>query len=192
MNSQLLDQSKIDRINTEHLIKTALEPADLIFVFGTKEGIPERIEHASKLWHAGFGRWMIVSGGMTMASAETECSIIKTGLVARGVPHDHIFEEHEATNTGENVTFSMPIIEAGIGLDRVTSIICVGNLWAGRRYAMTIHRHWPAPVKMLSLVNHFETPAESWYQDAELRVRVVREYEKIALYKKLGFIAEWP
>jgi hypothetical protein len=35
--------SEIARINAEHLITTALRPADLLFVFGTREGVTERV-----------------------------------------------------------------------------------------------------------------------------------------------------
>jgi len=45
---------------------------------------------------------------------------------------------------------------------------------------------------MLVAVNHYQTPAELWHTDPELRARVVGEWEKIEPYKKLGFIADWP
>src|SRR6185369_17852133 len=92
---------EIARINAEHLIKTRLAPADLLFVFGTRDGVTERIDAAYRLWRDGYCRWLIVSGGMTPGSDRSECHIIKSGLVAGGVPSASILEEHRALNTGE-------------------------------------------------------------------------------------------
>src|SRR5215471_5259412 len=74
------------RINAEHLLTTPLRPADLLFVFGTRDGVIERIDAAHRLWHDGYCEWLLVSGGLTPGSHLTECEIIKAGLVSRGVP----------------------------------------------------------------------------------------------------------
>jgi uncharacterized SAM-binding protein YcdF (DUF218 family) len=108
------------------------------------------------------------------------------------VSADSILEEHRATNTGENVVFSLPVIEAQLGLSSIRSVICLGNLWTSRRYPMTLHRHWADPEKMLVVVNHYDTPNDLWHTDAELCSRVLGEWEKIEPYKKCGFIADWP
>jgi len=183
---------EIARINTEHLLNTPLRPADLLFVFGTRDGVRERIEAAHRLWRDGYCRWLLVSGGLTSGSHLTECEIIKTGLASRGVPAGSILEEHRATNTGENVIFSLPVIERQLGLSNVRSVICLGNFWTARRYPMTLHRHWPDPEKMLVVVNHYDTPNELWHTDPELCLRVLDEWKKIGPYKLRGFIADWP
>jgi len=187
-----LSAEEIARINAEHLLTTSLKPADLLFVFGARDGVEERIDAAYLLWRDGYCQWLIVSGGLTHGSDLTECGIIKDGLVSRGVPADLILEEHRATNTGENVIFSLPIIESKIGLSKIRSVICLGNLWTSRRYPMTLHRHWPDPEKMLVVVNHYDTPNDLWHTNAELCSRVLSEWNKIEPYKASGFIAEWP
>ena len=113
-------------------------------------------------------------------------------MVAGGVPADLILEEHRAMNTGENVMYSLPIIDAALGLKNIRSVICLGNTWTGRRYAMTLHRHWPEVEKMLLTVDGFATPRAYWHTDAEFRRRVLTEFDKIEPYKARGFIAEWP
>lgn len=183
---------EIARINAEHLLTTPLRPADLLFVFGTRDGVEERIDAAHRLWRESYCTWLLVSGGLTPGSHLTECEILRSGLVSRGVPADVILEEHCATNTGENVIFSLPIIDGRLGLNNVRSVICLGNFWTSRRYAMTLHRHWPEPEKMLVVVNHYDTPNELWHTDPELRSRVLSEWRKIEPYKSRGFIADWP
>lgn len=113
-------------------------------------------------------------------------------MVRRGVPAKRILEEHQALNTGENVVFSLPVIEAVLGLANIRSVICLGNSWTARRYAMTLQRHWPEVEKMLLTVDGFGVPRHLWHTHPEFRRRVLSEWDKIESYKARGFIAEWP
>jgi uncharacterized SAM-binding protein YcdF (DUF218 family) len=183
---------EIADINARHLISPPIKPADLLFVFGTREDVGLRADEAFRLWREGFFRWSIVSGGVTPGSILSECQIIKTAMVQRGIPPERILEEHCAANTGENVIFSLPIIEAAIGLRNIRSVICLGNSWTARRYPMTLHRHWPEVEKMLITVDGFATPRALWHSDPEFRIRVLAEWDKIEPYLARGFIAEWP
>ena len=191
-SSRLPSAAEIADINARHLIQTALRPADLLFVFGTRDDEALRAETACRLWRQGMFSWSIVSGGITPGSALSECAVIKPLMVGGGVPADLILEEHRAMNTGENVMFSLPIIDAALGLQTIRTVICLGNTWTGRRYAMTLHRHWPEAEKMLLTVDSFATARERWHEDDEFRRRVVLEFDKIEPYKARGFIAEWP
>ncbi|MDH2398801.1 YdcF family protein [Bradyrhizobium sp. SSUT18] len=183
---------EIARINRTHLIDTPLRPADILFMFGTREDVALRVETAARLWREGLFRRSIVSGGVTPGSEQSECSIIRAAMTAAGMPADRILEEHRAMNTGENVIFSLPIIDAALGLQNIRSVICLGNTWTARRYPMTLHRHWPEVEKMLLTVDSFATPRGLWHTDAEFRRRVLHEWDKIEPYKARGFIAEWP
>ncbi|WP_354126262.1 YdcF family protein [Bradyrhizobium sp. RT9b] len=183
---------EIVEINRTHLIDTPLRPADLLFMFGTREDVGLRADTAARLWREGLFRWSIVSGGVTPGSEQSECTIIKAAMVAAGIPADLILEEHRAMNTGENVIFSLPIIDAALGLRNIRSVICLGNTWTARRYPMTLHRHWPDVEKMLLTVDSFATPRALWHTNVEFRRRVLHEWDKIEPYKARGFIAEWP
>ncbi|UWU66830.1 YdcF family protein [Bradyrhizobium sp. NC92] len=191
-STRLPTADEIARINHTHLIDTPLWPADLLFVFGTREDVGLRVDTAARLWREGLFRWSIVSGGVTLGSEQSECSIIKAAMVAAGIPADVILEEDRAMNTGENVIFSLPIIDAAIGLQNIRSVICLGNTWTARRYPMTLHRHWPAVEKMLLTVDSFATPRALWHTDVEFRRRMLHEWDKIEPYKARGFIADWP
>jgi uncharacterized SAM-binding protein YcdF (DUF218 family) len=190
--NRLPTEQEISDINARHLIRTPIKAADLLFVFGTREDVARRADEAFRLWHEGLVRWSIVSGGVTPGSVRSECEVIKTAMVARGIPPERILEEHRATNTGENVIFSLPIIEATLGLKNIRSVICLGNTWTARRYPMTLHRHWPEVEKMLVTVDGFDTPLSLWHTDPAFRTRILGEWDKIEPYKAKGFIAEWP
>src|SRR6202140_4763474 len=116
---RLPTEAEIADITARHLISTPIKPADLLFVFGTREDVARRVDEAFRLWREGLFRWSIVSGGLTPGSELTECEIIKAAMVARGIPPELILEEHRSTNTGENVMFSLPIIEAALGLKNI-------------------------------------------------------------------------
>jgi uncharacterized SAM-binding protein YcdF (DUF218 family) len=191
-SDRLPTEAEIAEINARHLSGTPIRPADLLFVFGTREDVGRRVDEALRLWREGFFRWSIVSGGVTPGSTLSECEVIKTSMVARGIPAECILEEHRATNTGENVMFSLPVLEAAIGLKNIRSVICLGNTWTARRYPMTLHRHWPEVEKMLISVDSFETPLALWHTDPDFRARILSEWDKIEPYKAKGFIAEWP
>jgi uncharacterized SAM-binding protein YcdF (DUF218 family) len=190
--ARLPTEAEIAEINATHLICAPIKPADLLFVFGTREDVGRRVEEAYRLWREGYFRWSIVSGSMTPGASLSECEIIKSAMVARGIPAERILEEHRAMNTGENVIFALPIIEAVLGLANIRSVICLGNTWTARRYPMTLHRHWPEVEKMLVTVDSFDTPLALWHTDPELRKRILFEWDKIEPYKAKGFIAEWP
>ena len=190
--SDLPSDQEIARINSEHLISTPLRPADLLFVFGTRRGVGETVEAAVDLWRRGFFRHAIVSGGMMPGDTRTECTVIKQAMVAGGVPDALILEEHRATNTGENVIFSLPVIDAALGLQDIRSVICLGKICTARRYPMTLHRHWPEVEKMLLTINPYGAPVERWHTDALFRERVLLEWRKIEPYRARGFIADWP
>jgi uncharacterized SAM-binding protein YcdF (DUF218 family) len=187
-----MTDEEIVRINAEHLISTPLEPADLLFVFGQRRGAQQIIEKAVELWQRGLFRHAIVSGGATQGNPRTECSVIKDGMVAGGVPAHLVLEEHRATNTGENVVFSLPVIDAVLGRHTIQSVICLGKICTARRYPMTLQRHWPEVAKMLVTVNPYAAPVERWHTDPVFRERVLAEVAKIAPYKAEGFIADWP
>jgi uncharacterized SAM-binding protein YcdF (DUF218 family) len=191
-SGRLPTEDEIAAINAQHLVATPLRPADLLFVFGTRQDVDERVEVAFRLWREGYFRWAVVSGGVTPGSKLSECEIIADAMIARGIPAEIILREDRAMNTGENVIFSLPIIDAALGLNAISSVICLGNTWTARRYPMTLHRHWPEVEKMLVMVDSFVTPRRLWHTDAEFSRRMLAEWDKIAPYKARGFIAAWP
>lgn len=63
-------------------------------------------------------------------------------------------------HTGENVALSLPIL-ARAGLLGAGRVACIGLFCTGRRYAMTLHRHWPGPARRRVHRRLVVTPARS-------------------------------
>jgi DUF218 domain-containing protein len=135
-SGRLPTEDEIAAINARHLVDTPLQPADLLFVFGTRQDVDERVAEAARLWRDGYFRWAIVSGGVTPGAKLSECDIIAEAMISHGIPAAIILREDRAMNTGENVIFSLPIIDAAIGLKNIRRVTCLGNTWTARRYPM--------------------------------------------------------
>jgi uncharacterized SAM-binding protein YcdF (DUF218 family) len=187
-----LDPRVIEAVHRELLVSTDLRPADLLFVFGTRHGLPQFFAVIEDLLRKRMFTWALVTGGPMSGEPKTEAAILAEGMVAMGVPQYRILLEERATNTGENVTFSLPIIERRLGLDNVRSLIAVGKYFSSARYLMTLQRHWPAVEKMLAPVHYHEHDPADWHVHAESRAKVLGEWRKIAAYQEAGFISPWP
>jgi uncharacterized SAM-binding protein YcdF (DUF218 family) len=179
-----------DRIGAYVIVRTAIAPVDLCFVFGTRDAEDAFADVVADHFRAGYFPGIFVAGGTTLGQDLAESDDMKQRLMARAVPASAILCERESTNTGDNVTKALPLIDAEYGLRNVASLIAVGKISSSRRYLMTLKRHWPAVRRMLLPVNPFGVPAERWWESEPFRVRVLREWEKIPRYLEQDFLVE--
>jgi uncharacterized SAM-binding protein YcdF (DUF218 family) len=90
-----------------HLMHHQLQKADCIFALGCHdEGVAIR---AADLFNEGWGKWLVISGGVIFDSNEaaiekktTEAEYFRDIAIGKGVPTEKIIIENNATNTGEN------------------------------------------------------------------------------------------
>ena len=185
------DPAEIARIERDHCLDHAPEAADLAIVFGNRIAAPGMAEAAAFLFHERLVPRLLVTGGATPGGEGTEAGVIAAHLRALGVPPAAMLLEHAATHTGENVTLSLPLIQAA-GLAGARRVVCIGLFCTGRRYAMTLHRHWPGPEKRCRAVEYGPVRRGAWHRDPRATARVMGEVSKVPRYLAAGFIAEWP
>jgi uncharacterized SAM-binding protein YcdF (DUF218 family) len=190
MIKELSSKNLIELIGRYIMIKTPIEVADLAFVFGTRDGVEEFADEIDRYWKRGCFPWIVIAGGSTQGNPNPESDVLCDRLVDRGVNKSCIICERNSTNTGENVQLSLPLIKQHIGFERVRSIIAVGKITSSRRYLMTLERYWPGPKKMILPINYFAVPENRWFEDTELRSRVMNEWDKIPRYLAMGFLKE--
>lgn len=171
------------------LIETPLAWADVCLIFGGSQA-DHLANHAADLYHQGYFKQIVVSGGVRTPDGRLEADHLRDVLMARGVPSDSIIVEDKAQNTGENVIFSKALVDQKIGLGNIQSIIAIGQIHGSRRFLMTLERHWPQVVKMFTTPNYYPVPRNLWYTDPVFKRDVLREYAKIPGYKTRGFIRE--
>nr|WP_284700941.1 ElyC/SanA/YdcF family protein [Robbsia betulipollinis] len=181
----------IEKVTRELFISTPLHKADLLFVFGTRHSIEKFASAICVLWYGGFFRWLVITGGSRKKEQVDEATLIFEKIKSIGIPHECVFLEKKALHTGQNVEFSLPILDQNIGLKNIQSVIAMGKHCASARYLMTLEKHWPSVEKMLLAVNHFDIPDADWHRYPLTRARVSAEWEKLALYKRLGYIVDW-
>jgi uncharacterized SAM-binding protein YcdF (DUF218 family) len=171
------------------LVETPLARADVCLVFGNPHA-DHLAEQAAELYHRGYFSLIVVSGGVATGDGRLEAHRMRDVLLAKGVPAEIIMVEDKARNTGENVIYSMKLLDEKKGLGNIDSVLAIGHIQAARRFLMTLERHWPQVTKMFTTRNCFGVPKELWHTHPDFRAKVLSEYEKIPDYKAKDFIRE--
>lgn len=165
----------------------SLFPTKFALVFGTRHGVPHFAEEILSLYRQAYFTNVIISGGITGHSKESEASILYQMLLARGISEDVMLIEDKAINTGQNVIFTREKVK-DFG---IKDLLVIGKISSKRRYIMTVRKQWPEIKKICCHgVNYFSCPVDQWWKDREFRTRVIFEYRKFPSYIERGFISE--
>ena len=120
-----------------------------------------------------------------------ESVIIRDLLVENGLPAEKILVETKSKNTGENLQFSIPILNEKFGdIDGIKSIIGVGKIHATLRFLMTMCKYFPVAEKMFFPINVFGCDENLWYLNDKFYQKLMAEVEKVDEYLEKGFVAE--
>ncbi|MEZ0225110.1 MAG: YdcF family protein [Alphaproteobacteria bacterium] len=184
-----LAEEFLKRIGDYMLVETRLAKADLCLLFGGEQATA-LADHAADLYHKGYFPLIIVSGGVPTSKGTLECDQMHDRLVARGVPEEAIRVENKATNTGENVLYTMRMLKKAGDFGKIHSVLGIGQIHGSRRFLMTLEKHWPSVTKMFTAPNTFSADRDKWYSDRSFRQAVIREFRKIPKYKARGIISE--
>jgi uncharacterized SAM-binding protein YcdF (DUF218 family) len=86
--------------------------ADIIWGFGSNDlDVPKK---AAELYHKNYSDTIVFSGGMGYRWSDlqtSEAEMFKTVAIDNGVPESRIIIENKSAHTGENVSFSLKIID---------------------------------------------------------------------------------
>ena len=129
-------------------------PAEVIVVFGTNDLRVARL--AARLYHEGFGRTLVCTGGMAHQGdllatywLNTEAEMYADEAVSLGVPFDRIMLEPRAANTAENVRFTRELLCRNGGRPR--NLILATKPFMQRRVWATMAVEWPeVPASLAS------------------------------------------
>lgn len=170
--------------------QTALIPADFALVFGNKHIVEPLAQRTADLYHTGHFPLIVASGGVKTRNRITEAEALHKALVKRGVPDNVILTEKRASHTGENVTMTRTLLEEKGLAPNISSVISIGHIVAGRRFLMTLERHWPEIHKMHASANPFDVAAKDWHTHEVFRRHAMTEWRKIVPYLKQDLISE--
>lgn len=118
--------------------------------------------HAAALFQAGWGKWILFTGGFgtgphsganLLGWTKPEAQIFADEAVRLGVPPDAIIVENSASNSGENILFSRRQLRE-LGLKSDTLIVSGVSLVVG------LHRLPPSAPGIRDLPSHNDSPPQ--------------------------------
>lgn len=159
----------------DHLLK-----ADVAIVFGITKWM-RPAERAVQLYREGCVKRLVFTGGFNARADGREGPMMAEEAIRNGVPAEAILIEEHATNTAENLVFSMRALEQAGVVAR--SVLLVAIHFHTRRVLMTAERALPAgtAIGTVSYPSAFYT-ADNWRASDKGRADVAQEVGKIRQY----------
>jgi len=186
----MMNSSPLSQIAQYVMPKVPLIKSDIAFLFGTRHGVEEFCAETYNLWRRGMFKKILISGGYTGDTSESEADIISARLRQLGIPMSALILENAATNTGQNVIFGLTKLAETLDISSIKSVLVIGKICSMRRYFMTLERHWPGLRLSCYGINYFGVPADNWYEHEEFLARVMDEFIKIPHYLQQDFLTE--
>lgn len=165
------------------------KPCDVLFLFGG--AIISTADKGVELYKQGFSRRMVVTGNTgTFGNpewAEPIADVFAEYASAHGVPKDAIIVQNKSMNTREDVTLTLPILDA-MRIPHV-SVVLVSRPVHQRRAFATYQKHDPA-ARIMNVPCHEPSPSQlSQSELLYVATRCMQEYERLKQYATKGDIA---
>ena len=109
-----LQPEGIKHITQIVFVTSESEPVDLLFIFGTSTIDNAILESVARNYQEGYFPKIMVtglSGRLYNETGKPVACIMRDELITRGVPSDVILIQDRSTNTLEDVTFGLDVLE---------------------------------------------------------------------------------
>lgn len=171
-----MDHHIINDIGNFIFVSDEPEKADVIFLPGGSH--PEQPEYASELYHRGYAKWLIPSGGVSVkrdkwpgvrskadiynGDYRSDCEFFTAVLLKNGVPASAIIEEDQSGHTRDNAFLSRKIVdERGVAV-KTAMIVC--KAFHARRCLMLYQMAFPDVNIKVCPVHCYNITKDNWYQ----------------------------
>lgn len=177
----------ITDISNYIFVSDELEKVDAIFLPGGSP--PEQPEYAAELYHKGYAKWLIPSGGISVKSNkwhgvrskadiyngdyQSDCEFFTDVLIKNGVPANVIIGENKSGHTRDNAFFSRKIVDQK-GIEINTALI-VCKAFHARRCLMLYQMAFPKANIIVSPVYCYNITKENWFETEQGIDRVLGE-----------------
>lgn len=168
-------------------VSDKLEKADAIFLPGGSH--PEQPEYAAELYHRGYAKWLIPSGGISVkrdkwpgvrskadiysGDYQSDCEFFTDVFLKNGVPASAIIGEEQSGHTRDNAFFSRRVIDRR-GIDIKTALI-VCKAFHARRCLMLYQMAFPYVDIKVCPVHCYNITKDNWYKSETGIDRVLGE-----------------
>ena len=171
-----MDRHIINDIGNFIFVSDEPEKADVIFLPGGSH--PEQPEYASELYHQGYAKWLIPSGGVSVkrdkwpgvrskadiynGNYRSDCEFFTDVLLKNGVPASAIIREDQSGHTRDNAFLSRKIVdERGVAV-KTAMIVC--KAFHARRCLMLYQMAFPNVNIKVCPVHCYNITKDNWYQ----------------------------
>ncbi|MDA9556682.1 YdcF family protein [Vibrio sp.] len=174
-------------------IKETPKPVDCMIVLGSND--LRVADYAGELMLKGMAKHVVFSGAFGRNTqgvfTTTEAELFHDIASKKGVNPDHMFIENKATNTGQNMTYSLELLkQKGINPQ---SFMLIQKNFMGRRAIATFRVYEPTkPVTLCCPDIGFDD-----YPTADIDIHLmintmVADFERVLRYPELGYQIKQP
>lgn len=163
------------------------ENVDAIFIPGGSH--PELPEYAAQLFHNGYAKWLIPSGGVSVkrdkwpgvrskaeiynGDYESDCEFFIDVLLKNNVPIDAIIGEDKSGHTRDNAFLSRKVVDERNVEIKTALIVC--KAFHARRCLMLYQMAFPDVEIKVCPVHCFNITKDNWYMSEQGVDRVLGE-----------------
>lgn len=182
-----MDHRIITDISNFIFVSDEPEKADAIFLPGGSH--PEQPEYAARLYHQGYAKWLILSGGISVKrdkwpgvrskadiynrNYQSDCEFFTDVLLKNGVPAPAMIGEDKSGHTRDNAFFSRKAVdERGVEI-KTALIVC--KAFHARRCLMLYQMAFPEVEIKVCPVHCYNITKDNWYQSEAGIDRVLGE-----------------
>ena len=164
-----------------------LKKVDAIFLPGGSN--PEQPEYAAQLYHEGYAKWIIPSGGVSVkkeawpgvrSKAEiydgdyhSDCEFFTDVLLKNGVPDSAIIGKNESGHTRDNAFLSRKVLDEKCIEIKTAMIVC--KAFHARRCLMLYQMAFPDVSFIVRPVHCYNITKDNWYSTEDGVNRVLGE-----------------
>lgn len=163
------------------------EKVEAIFLPGGSH--PEQPEYAARLYHKGYAKWLIPSGGISVkvdkwpsvrskadiynGDYQSDCEFFTDVFIRNGVPSEAIIGENKSVHTRDNAFFSREIVNKKDIEIKTALIVC--KAFHARRCLMLYQMAFPDVELKVCPVHCYNITKENWYKTEHGIDRVLGE-----------------
>lgn len=163
------------------------EKVEAIFLPGGSH--PEQPEYAARLYHKGYAKWLIPSGGISVkvdkwpsvrskadiynGDYQSDCEFFTDVFIRNGVPSEVIIGENKSVHTRDNAFFSREIVNKKDIEIKTALIVC--KAFHARRCLMLYQMAFPDVELKVCPVHCYNITKENWYKTEHGIDRVLGE-----------------
>ena len=189
-----LSPEEIKHITQTVFAASESQAVELLFIYGTSSIDSEILDAVARDYLQGrFPKILVtgLSGRLYHETGQPLASIMRDELIARGVSSDVILVQARSTNTLEDVTFSLDVLEQHNISPESIAFLCKAH--HSGRCLRTLRKFFPfqtlSPITYVAEYDGVKVSKEDWYQHEVSKGRVYGEYLRIIEYAERGDIA---